>query len=145
MFNVKKENNNKTEYSLVSSPFLAHSSVGTHEYKLTEKSKQRFFLFSKQINRFHFAVTRPCCGNNPFFILYCLLAFRPRILSYTFVYSFVWSGIKSRFYKTAIFLTFNRSSVLSSRFFINCTTKASKYRFILPSNTFFCFPSLMTN
>lgn len=103
------------------------------------------FLFTKQINRFHFAVTRPCCENNPSFILYCLLAFRPRIPSYTFVYSFVWSGIKSRFYKTAIFLTFNRSSVWSSRFFINCTMKASKYRFILPSNTFFCFPSLMTN
>lgn len=116
--------------------FLAHSSVGTHEYKLTEKSKQRFFLFSKQINRFHFAVTRPCCENNPFFILYCLLAFRPRILSYTFVYSFVWSGIKSRFYKTAIFLTFYQSSRLIKSLFINCKTKAPRHRFILPSNTF---------
>lgn len=136
MFNVKKENNNKTEYSLVSSPFLAHSSVGTHEYKLTEKSKQRFFLFSKQINRFHFAVTRPCCENNPSFILFCLLAFRPRILSYTFVYSFVWSGIKSRFYKTAIFLTLYHSSRLIKSLFINCKTKAPRHRFILPSNTF---------
>lgn len=116
--------------------FLAHSSVGTHEYKLTEKSKQRFFLFSKQINRFHFVVTRPCCENNPSFILYCLLAFRPRILSYTFVYSFVWSGIKSRFYKTAIFLTFYQSSRLIKSLFINCKTKAPRHRFILPSNTF---------
>lgn len=40
---LKKENNNKTEYSLVSSPFLAHSSVGTHEYKLTEKKQTAVF------------------------------------------------------------------------------------------------------
>lgn len=110
---------------------LEHTSINW-----LKKANSGFFLFSKQINRFHFVVTRPCCENNPSFILYCLLAFRPRILSYTFVYSFVWSGIKSRFYKTAIFLTFYHSSRLIKSLFINCKTKAPRHRFILPSNTF---------